>query len=107
MDPWNQDGGMDDDDFVDGIDDEDDELGIDYTARAGGVHPLEDAANAAHAPRSAVQRPAPYRGPALQPFKQPKARIRRMSPQMAARSPGVSSILITKLDGSQVLLVKG
>jgi len=102
-DPWNQDGGLDDDDYVEGVDDEDDELGVDFHA------PIEDApepeprqlparaARPARAPGRAVSRPN-------QGSK--KFRIRAMSARMAARSKGVASILVTKDDGSQVLLVR-
>jgi hypothetical protein len=107
--PWDQDDGLDGDDFVEGIDDEDEELGIDYTARHGGAHDLEDDDepaplghhNGKHHPRPQPQRKRALRGPDGRKF-----RIRRMSPKMAARSPNVATILITKNDGSQVLIVR-
>lgn len=105
--PWEQDDGLDGDDFVEGLDDEGEELGIDYTARHGGAHPMEDAP----APEPQPSRQMPVRRPE-RPRAAPgngsrKFRIRAMSDRMQARSRGVVSILITKEDGSQVLLVKG
>lgn len=100
-DPWNQDGGLDEDDYVEGIDDEDDELGVDFHT------PLEDV------PEPEPPRQLPARARAPRPVSRPnkgqgpkKFRIRAMSPRMAARSKGVASILVTKDDGSQVLLVR-
>lgn len=99
-DPWEQDGGLDEDDFVEGVDDEDDELGVDFHT------PIEDAPEPP--PR---QLPAPRARPQGRPVGMPsrapkKFRIRAMSARMAARSNGVVSILVTKADGSQVLLVR-
>jgi hypothetical protein len=100
---WNSD--SDFDDFLDdGLDDEteatsdrvvedpkDEELGIDYTARRGGALPLEG---------------PPKRG--VPTLKSPKKyKIKRMSPAMARRCHNVMTILVTKTDGSQVLLVRG
>lgn len=99
-DPWNQDGGLDDDDYVEGIDDEDDELGVDFHT------PIEDAPEPE--PRQLPARAhRPQRLPVSRPNQGPKKfRIRAMSARMAARSKGVASILVTKDDGSQVLLVR-
>lgn len=101
---WNSD--SDFDDFLDsGLDDEteatsdrvvedpkdEEELGIDYTARRGGALPLEG---------------PPKRG--VPTLKSPKKyKIKRMSPAMARRCHNVMTILVTKTDGSQVLLVRG
>lgn len=103
--PWEQDGVLGDDDFAEGIDDEADELGVDFHT--------EDAPDLSPQPTPG-RRPGmvpPMRGRPERPQRRTqggkqKFRIRGMSPRMAARSPGVVSILITKQDGSQVLLVK-
>lgn len=117
MDPWDQDReyGLDEfEDFVEGLDDEQDELGIDYTARHGGAQPLEDAptsqavtapAQQASARQLAVAR-ALQAQRSSQAQGQRKARVRPMSPTMAARNEDVTSILVTKLDGSQTLFVR-
>jgi len=106
-DPWDQDG-LDEDDFVEGIDDEDEELGVDYH-----TSPVEDDEPAT--PLGHEHKPArpPVRKHRPERMRKQrvrgggrKFRIRRMSDRMAARSPGVMSILITKADGSQVLLVR-
>lgn len=109
--PWDQDDGLDGDDFVEGIDDEDEELGVDFHAA-----PVEDD-DAPVEPVSHGRGPLATRTPTQALRKRPlppgmtgkpkKFRIRAMSERMAARSPHVSSILITRTDGSQVLLVKG
>lgn len=114
MDPWNQDSGLDGDDFVEGVDDEDDEeLGIDYTARHGGAMPMED--DPTPSPPISPRPPAHTRTPDARHMLANvasgngagrKFRVRPMSAKMAARSPDVVSILITKTNGSQVLLVK-
>lgn len=103
--PWEQDGVLGDEDFAEGVDDEADELGVDFHT--------EDAPDMAPQPTPGrrpelvpAMRSVPERAPQRrrQGGKQ-KFRIRRMSQRMAARSQGVVSILITKTDGSQVLLV--
>lgn len=105
--PWEQDGVLGDEDFAEGIDDEADELGVDFHT--------EDAPDMAPPPTPG-RRPM-HMIPAIrgretrmsqrrQQGGKQKFRIRAMSPKMATRSQGVVSILITKTDGSQVLLVK-
>ena len=104
-DPWEQDFG--DEDFVEGVDDEEEELGVDYTARQGGHHPIEDAPDSTS---HAMVRPPPTveRAVRKRPRKSGgrKFRIRAMSARMAARSPSMASMLITRNDGSQVLIVR-
>lgn len=110
MNPWDQDDGLDGDDFVEGVDDEDEELGIDYTARHGGAMPMEDEPPSPPSPPSRPSSRAPDARQLLSVAghvgKTGKYRIRPMSAKMAARSPDVLSILITKTNGSQVLLIK-
>ena len=109
--PWEQDGVLGDEDFAEGLDDEADELGVDFRT--------EDAPDMAPQPTPGRRPgivphtvPVIHNRPERPPQRKPKRggkqkfRIRQMSPRMAARSQGVVSILITKTDGSQVLLVK-
>lgn len=108
-DPWEQ--GLDSDDYVEGIDDEEEELGIDYHTA-----PLEDydasgesAASMSTSPASAAAMSAPAPQPQRQRRRNgrsPKYRIRVMGAKLRARFPGVESILITKSNGAQVLLVR-
>lgn len=108
--PWEQDAVLDDEDYAEGIDDEADELSVDFhtedapdlapqvtPGRRPGMVPAMRGRQE-RAPQRPQQRARP-RG-------KQKFRIRAMGPAMAARSPGVVSILVTKADGSQVLLVK-
>lgn len=101
--PWEQDNivGLGDDDFAEGTDDEEAELGVDFHSPA---EPVEDTR-----PRRAL--------PALMPARQripnprvaqrgQKFRIRVMGAQLQRKFPGVTSILLTRQDGSQVLLVR-
>lgn len=96
--PWNQ--GIEEEDFfVEGADDEADELGVDFHT------PIEDVeAPAPRAPAVPRMRAPAGRGPVASPNR--KYRIKAMGQKLAARSKGVASILITKMDGSQVLLVR-
>lgn len=89
MKPWDR--GFGEDDFVEGLDDELDELGIDYTI-----------------PRAALEDDPPVAPPQrrLPQQAQKAARVRPMSPTMAARNADVASILVTKYDGSQTLFVR-
>jgi len=95
--PWDQ----DEPDFVEGIDDEEAELGADPD------YPIAEYA----APRAVPAKRAARSEPRLESRHEVRRvplpyRIRVMGPKMAARSPNVSSILITKTNGSQVLLVR-
>ena len=110
--PWEQDDGLDGDDFVEGIDDEDEELGVDYHSAElieGDDEPAEPLGrpNGNSRPNLPAKRVLRQLQPGKGGAGKKKFRIRRMSDRMAARSPNVSSILITRVDGSQVLLVKG
>ena len=110
--PWEQDVGFDDEDYAEGIDDEADELGVDFhTEDAPSMEPQQTPGRRPglmapmHRGRPG-QQPRPQSRQASRPPGKQKFRIRAMSPAMAARSRDVVSILITKQDGSQVLLVK-
>jgi len=104
--PWEQDGVLSDEDFAEGVDDEADELGVDYhTEDVPSMAPQRTPGMRPDMMQPPVRRASPSPAPRRPGGKQ-KFRIRAMSPAMAARSPGVVSILITKQDGCQVLLVK-
>lgn len=99
--PWDQ--GLGDDDFVEGVDDEADELGVDFhvtPAYAEPQAPLQDAPARVQA-RAVVARPV--RTPNGQ---NKRYRIRKMSEKLKARFPNVATMLITRTDGSQVLFVR-
>jgi len=121
--PWEQSGLGLDEDFVEGIDDELSELGIDYhsapvedvaASQAGSASADSSAGSAAH---NASGRHVKTRrlGPGIvppgartsgKPRKQRKYRIRPMGEALTRKFAGVDSILITRTDGSQVLLVR-
>lgn len=109
-DPWQQDLDTfdDEDGFVDGMDDEDEELGMDlhtgvgmdpmHAGRGEPVLALEDMPNEPRRARRA------HNPPAASPAR--RARIRPMSQAMARRFPQVQSMLLTMSDGRQVLFVR-
>jgi hypothetical protein len=101
-DPWDQDG-LNDDDYAEGVDDEEEELAADFH-----TDPLEDAPGPESAP--SPQRPRLRLPESAQRPRGAKAsgkyRIRVMGRKLRARFPDVTSILITKAGGAQVLLVR-
>ena len=81
---------IDDDDYI-GVDNDEEEVGVDYMSMEDTPEVLEDQ------PREQEQRPS------LRP--KHKAKIKPMPPGLLRKMPDVASMLITKINGKQVLLV--
>jgi len=108
MSGWNNDddglleGGLDDDDFVDDYDDADDgalEHGGSSPEQPPPNRPEPASGHNGHAPRR-------LRMPQRQSRHKQAYRLRAMSPNMMETFPDVSSLLITRKDGSQILFVR-
>ncbi len=105
---------LDDDDFVDGFDDGEDEESPEL--EAGGNHPATDSHDAGVSHAGTVVSSHPHRAGGLVPRKlrRPpgrsrhggKHRLRAMSQRMERTFPDVTSMLITRRDGSQILFVR-
>jgi hypothetical protein len=83
-----------DDDYIGTDNDEEEELGIDYMSMED-TPDLED--NQAREPQREENRPS------LRP--KHRAKIKPMPPSLLRKMPDVASMLITKTNGKQVLLV--
>lgn len=107
--PWEQDDtGLD---FVEGVDDEEEELGVDYHG-APMLEPeapgYEDAPARVRlkTPRVAQRRPAARTASKTKTAGAKRYRVKVMGQQLLQKFPDVESMLITKKDGSQVLLIR-
>lgn len=110
--PWEQDFVDDNDGYLEGFDDEQDELGLDMHTGVGmdpmhtgrGVPVLEGMGELDEVSRQPRQPPkSPMH---VQQGKPRKARIRPMSAKMMQRFPAVTSMLLTLDNGQQVLFVR-
>lgn len=100
---------LDNDDFVEGLDDGEEEDGPELEAggHGAGSHPGEQAVHESqHHHRAEVLAPRKLRRPPGRSRHGGKHRLRAMSPRMMATFKDVTSMLITRRDGSQILFVR-